>query len=59
MHEVTEATMMNKGTSYEIAHQAALSKFDVSPFSVYHPDVIKALPYQFNDNWYDFWGLLK
>lgn len=38
MHEVAEATMMNKGMSYDIAHSLALEKYDVSPFSVYSPE---------------------
>lgn len=29
------------GIDYVTAHRLALHKYDVSPFSVYHPDVIK------------------
>jgi hypothetical protein len=56
-HEVSEATMMGRGLSYEVAHPAALAKYGVSPFSVYHPDVISALPESFGPNWKLFWGL--
>jgi len=54
-HEVSEATMMGRGAAYEVAHPAALSKYGVSPFSVYHPDVIRALPESFGPNWAAFW----
>ncbi len=57
-HEVSEATLMGRGVSYEAAHATALGKYGVSPFSVYHPDVIKALPGRFNSNWSTFWGAL-
>ncbi len=57
MHEASEATMMGRGLTYEAAHAAALGKYKVSPFSVYAPEVIQALPDQFNSNWRTFWGL--
>ena len=57
MHEAAEATMMRRGMLYDAAHDAALSKYGVSPFSVYHPDVIRQLPTYFNSNWKKFWGL--
>lgn len=56
-HEAAEATMMGRGLSYDVAHAAALEKYGVSPYSVYHPDVIKALPDHFNSNWSKFWGI--
>ena len=56
-HEVSEATMMGRGMSYEAAHAASLGKYGVSPFSVYHPEVVQALPGSFNTNWGAFWGL--
>jgi hypothetical protein len=57
MHELSEATMMRRGMPYNAAHEAALGKYGVSPYSVYHPDVISALPEFFNPSWFDFWGL--
>jgi hypothetical protein len=57
MHELNEATMMGRGIPYEAAHQAALNRFGVPPYSVYHPDVITANPGLFNQNWKNFWGL--
>jgi hypothetical protein len=57
LHEAAEATMMARGLGYEAAHGAALLKYKVSPFSVYHPSVIQALPEHFNPNWLKFWGL--
>ena len=57
MHEAAEATKMAKGLGYDAAHAAALNKYGVSKFSVYHPSVIKALPQWFNNNWRSFWGI--
>ncbi|MNJ66567.1 hypothetical protein D3C77_626560 [compost metagenome] len=57
MHEVSEATMMKKGIDYDTAHAEALQKYDVSPFSVYHPDVIKSMPENFGRAWKKFWGI--
>jgi hypothetical protein len=57
MHEVAEATMMGSGAAYEAAHSAALLKYGVSPFSVYHPEVILKYASEFNANWLRFWGL--
>ena len=44
MHEVSEFTKMGKGMDYDMTHAFALEKYNVSPFSVYHPDVIKSMP---------------
>jgi hypothetical protein len=49
--------MMARGLPYDVAHAGALEKYGVSPFSVYHPDVIAANPDAFNRNWFVFWGL--
>lgn len=57
LHEASEATMMGRGLSYDTAHAGALQKYGVSPFSVYSPQVIQALPGSFNRNWFSFWGL--
>jgi hypothetical protein len=54
MHEAAEATKMAKGLGYDEAHVAALKKYDASPFSVYHPSVVEALPQWFNSNWRKF-----
>lgn len=40
-------------------HNAALNEYGVSPFRVYHPEVIQENPSFFNDNWLRFWGLLE
>jgi hypothetical protein len=42
MHEISEATLMSRGLPYGAAHDAALLKYGVSPFSVYHPQVVAA-----------------
>ncbi len=44
LHEISEATMMGRGMSYDAAHAAALEKYGVSPYSLYHPEVIQQLP---------------
>lgn len=57
MHEAAEATMMKNGMGYVPAHEAALQKYNVSPYSVYHPEVIQQLPEWFNQGFKDFWGV--
>ena len=47
---------MSNGVSYDAAHAAALTKYGVSPYSLYSPDVIQQYPDYFNDNWRRFWG---
>jgi filamentous hemagglutinin len=60
IHELSESTMMMRGFDYSKAHQGALNKYQVSPYSVYHPDVINAInaiePGSFNPNWLKFWS---
>ncbi len=56
-HELLEAENMASGLSYEEAHAAALEEAGVSPYSVYHPDVIEQFPELFNDAWRAYWGL--
>lgn len=50
---------MSRGMSYTDAHQFALDKYKVSPFSVYYPDVISQVnvlePGSFNNRWFEFW----
>ena len=57
LHEISESTMMCRGIPYDAAHAAALEKYGVSPFSLYHPEVIQQFPGQFNSGWRAFWGL--
>lgn len=56
LHEVYESTLMKRGILYDAAHSAALNRYGVSAYSVYHPDVIIAFPDAFNANWMDFWA---
>ncbi len=57
-HEIREASLMVQGYTYNEAHQQALKDYEVSPFSVYHPDVIKAHPDEFNQKWQKAWGII-
>jgi filamentous hemagglutinin len=57
LHEASEATMMGRGFSYDAAHAAAIEKYGVSPFSLYHPEVIQANPLMFNNAWRNYWNL--
>jgi len=57
-HELREAELMQKGSSYEKAHNKALQYYEVSAFSVYHPDVIVACRDDFNQKWRDSWGII-
>ena len=56
-HELLEAQHMAAGLEYDAAHAAALKQAGVSPFSLYHPEVIQQLPEYFNNAWRAFWGL--
>ncbi|WP_199314440.1 hypothetical protein [Planktothrix sp. FACHB-1365] len=56
-HELREAELMEQGLIYKEAHKQALKDYEVSPFSVYHPDVIRACPDEFNKNWERAWGI--
>jgi hypothetical protein len=56
-HELLEAGHMAAGMDYEAAHAAALGEAGVSPFSLYHPEVIEEFGEFFNDAWRTFWGL--
>jgi len=57
MHEITEATLMNQGMNYDVAHALALEKYDVSPFSVYNPEVIKEYPDLFSRGFKKYWDI--
>lgn len=56
-HELKEAQLVASGMEQGLAHQTALQFYGVSPYSVYHPDVIKMQPEWWNDAWYDFWEI--
>jgi len=49
--------MMRGGIPYDAAHVAVLQKYGVWPFSLYHPDVIRALPEEFGTAWKTYWGI--
>jgi filamentous hemagglutinin len=57
LHEISEATMMRSGMSYESAHAASLAKYGASPYALYAPEVVKAFPGMFNSNWQAFWNI--
>lgn len=59
LHEQKEAQLMQSGMGYNQAHQAALDFYEVSNFSVYHPDVIKMQPGYWNNGWFNFWGITR
>jgi hypothetical protein len=56
-HELLEAEYMASGMSYDAAHAAALQQAGVSPFGLYHPEVIQQFPAYFNNDWRAFWGM--
>lgn len=56
-HELKEAELMANGYTYAAAHKQAIQDYEVSPFSLYHPDVILAFSDDFNSNWKKFWGI--
>ena len=66
MHEISESHMMKDliktmdfENAYDIAHNAALNKYEVSQFSVYHPDVIAKNSSEFSLAWKRFWEANK
>ncbi|HBL14958.1 MAG TPA: hypothetical protein DD379_26905 [Cyanobacteria bacterium UBA11162] len=56
-HEIKEAELMKEGDKWEEAHIKAIQYYQVSPFSLYHPEVIQACPDDFNQKWRDSWGI--
>lgn len=52
-----EYTVTQTGINQNIAHEMALQYYKVSPYSVYHPDVINMQPKWWNDAWFDFWEI--
>lgn len=59
MHGLKESTLMSKRLSYEEAHVVALETYQVSPFSVYHPEVIQQNPRAWGKPWFKFWRTEK
>jgi hypothetical protein len=59
LHELKESALKQGGVAYDAAHQAALDFYEVSPYSIYHPEVIQRYSEWFNSNWFDFWGIGK
>jgi len=58
MHEISESTMMRRGMPYTAAHQAAIDKYRVSPYTLYHSDIVRASPiFSSNPWWRRFHGL--
>jgi filamentous hemagglutinin len=57
LHEISEGTFRARGLGYDAAHDAALQKYGASPFSIYAPSVIEAMPEWFNNNWRAYWGI--
>jgi filamentous hemagglutinin len=60
MHEAYEATMMNRGTEYAVAHAAALARYGVSQYALYHPQVIATLHEAegiFSEGYLKYWGI--
>ena len=58
-HEIREWYLMKNGFAYDEAHAAALKIYGVSPFSVYHPDVILMEPSAWGAPWFKFWEISK
>jgi hypothetical protein len=56
-HELKEAELMEQGYDWYTAHPMAIKYYDVSPYSLYHPEVIKTYPEEFNKNWMKAWEI--
>ena len=57
MHELAESQFMRSGMDYMEAHSASFAKYDVSPFSVYPPEVVSQFATQLSPGYRRFWGL--
>ncbi|MCC5635501.1 hypothetical protein LC593_06490 [Nostoc sp. CHAB 5844] len=56
-HELKESELMAQGYDWYTAHPMAIAHYGVSPYSLYHPEVIKAYPEDFNRNWRKAWNI--
>lgn len=56
-HELSENTLMEDGITGPEAHDAAIARYGVSPFSIYYPDAILANPGAFGSPYFEFWGI--
>ena len=62
MHEAYEATLMNRGQFYRIAHYKALKRYAVPEMGLYHRNVIRHLHKtegMFSQAYLDYWGIVK
>lgn len=59
MHELAESTLMKNGYDYYTAHEMALQKYLVSPFSVYSKEAVNAFPAEFGSKFVEFWMNFK
>jgi filamentous hemagglutinin len=63
LHEAAEATKLRgvawfPGSPEQLAaHNAAMAQYGVSPFSLYHPLVLRAMPGAFHPRYYRYWGI--
>jgi hypothetical protein len=58
-HELAESQYMSSGMTYEDAHLAAFGKYDVSPFSVYPPEVVEQFKTELSPGYTNFWAAFK
>jgi hypothetical protein len=54
-HELKEAELMEQGYDWYTAHPMSIAYYGVSPYSLYHSEVIRAYPEDFNRNWAKAW----
>lgn len=52
--QLEKSRLMQQGLDYDTAHNAALDKYGVTEFDLYHPDVIKEMP-----EWFEHWGISR
>ncbi|WP_292795023.1 hypothetical protein [Nostoc sp. NMS7] len=56
-HELKEAELMEQGYDWYTSYPMAVAHYGVSPYSLYHPEVIRAYPEEFNRNWMKAWRI--
>jgi hypothetical protein len=54
-HELVESELMRAGFPYDTAHELAGATHPT--FANYDPEVIRAYPESFNDDWRAYWGI--
>jgi hypothetical protein len=56
-HELAESGLVENGSRTRRRTTRLCNRMEFQALALYHPDVISAVPYEFNLGWRAFWGL--